>query len=107
MAVMADLEVSETVMAWTWMIVWGTDHCVIVGMLLPNIVLSILWMRTRRRAAVPSFGFNWSWGWTWMMNAEVAAENRPAYNPGQHVTDPRNIEDTQRSGLRSSLRPIS
>jgi len=57
MALMADLDVSETVMAWTWMIVCGgPDHRGIGGTLLPNIVLSILWMRTRGRAAVPSFG---------------------------------------------------
>ena len=65
---------------WTWMIACGGPvHCGKVGASPPKVVLSILWMRTRRRAAVSSLGSDWSWGWTWMMNADATAENRPAW----------------------------
>ena len=69
----------------------GPDHCGTVGVSPPKVVLSILWMRTRRRATVSSFGSDWSSGWTWMMNAEVTAENRPACKPSQHIIDMRDI----------------
>ena len=52
-----------------------------VGVLPPKVVLSILWMRIRRRSAVSWFGSCWSWGWTWMMNVEVTVANRPACEP--------------------------
>ena len=52
----------------------------------PKVVLSILWIRTRRRAAVSSFGSCWRWDWTSMMNAEVTAENRPACRRRQHAS---------------------
>jgi len=63
----------------------GPDHCGTVGGSSPKVVLSILWMRTRRRAAVSSFGSGWSWELTSMMKAEVTAENRPACDSGQPV----------------------
>ena len=90
-----------------WMIeCGGPDHRRTVGTLLPKVVLSILWMRTRRMAAVSSFGSGWSWGRTWMMNAEVTVENRPACESNQHIADTRNVGSMQRSGWCSSLRRI-
>ena len=56
----------------------GPVHWGRAGGSFPKVVLSILWMRTRRRAAVSSFESGWSWELTSMMNAEVTAENRPA-----------------------------
>jgi len=41
-----------------------------------TVVLSISWIRTRRRAAASLFGSGWSSGWTWVMSVEVTAENR-------------------------------
>ena len=59
----------------------------------PKVVLSILKMRTRRRAAVSSFGSGRSWELTSIMKAEVTAENRPACDASQHggLSDVGNI----------------
>ena len=63
----------------------GPDQWGIGGVSSPKVALSILWMRTRRRAAVSAFGSGWSWEPTSTMKAEVTAENRPAYDPSQSV----------------------
>ena len=67
-------------MLWTWTIALGGPvHCGNGGISLEvgsfTVCMSIL-----RSSAVSSSRSGWSWGWISMMNAEVTAENRPAYH---------------------------
>ena len=69
----------ENRMLWTCTIVRGGPfHSGIVGTDPPNVVLSILWIRTRRRAAVSSFGSECNCWLISTMKADVTAENKPA-----------------------------
>ena len=59
---------------WTWVAVHTQREIGRAGASLPNVVLSVLWMRTRGSAAVSSFGS----GRTWTRNVDARAENRAA-----------------------------
>ena len=59
---------------WTWVAVHAQRETGRAGASLPNVVLSVLWMRTRGSAAVSTFGS----GWTWTRNVDARAENGPA-----------------------------
>jgi hypothetical protein len=94
----------EKRMLWTCTIVRGGPvHCGTVGTDPPNVVLSSLWMRTRRRAAVSSFGSDCSCWLKSTMKADVTAENKPACAPRQRKSHRPNKELTNiRVVFRSS-----
>ena len=57
----------------------------LAGSVLLKVVLSILWMGSRDRVAVSSFGSCWGREWTRMINTGVTAESRPACDPSQNM----------------------
>jgi hypothetical protein len=73
---------------WTWTIALGGPvHCGNGGISLEVGSLTVC-MSILRSSVVSSPRSGWSWGWMSMMNAEVTAENRPAY---QSINKPRSL----------------
>ena len=54
--------------------------------------------QARRRAADCSFGSDRSFEWTSMTNAELTAENKPAFKSKSEKLRERTIGDAQESG---------